>query len=695
MQALIKARWSVVAILILGLCYIGLRTHWYATYPPTQNYDHFNTLTMLNVLLDPTLYPTDPIWQDGGQVRAMGFLFTGYLRFMNWAWGGYLEGWTATYFWHLLLYLPGAYLLFHQLTGRRNWLAALMALISSMPFYLYFSYSSWGITPPYATVFTTVQLPWLLLAFMALLRAESPRWGLWAGFALWLGSTVFWNPVNGLFLVQMFCFALLVEWLAGRVSKATFVLVVAICGALVLYYTVSTSGSSLSSGDQPHLMIDETQAVIDSWVAFSGLHFFPWAATRQIALAAVWASTIGGGLLLLIAPFLQTQTLRRSWLFGLIVLMCQLPIPMMMTRDSSFLLLAGYWVYRYQRLDRWDILWLSLFTASNLGGVVQDALAFYLFSEHKVLSMASLAFESFRGARWAFFFLFVGVGRWIADISGSKPNIISLWGAVLLLGASLTRIGHVGLDDTVVVRVDDTLRLYLPIAAMLIVFVGRSPFLRRDWSAWGVVQKLAVTLPIGIIVFSLAYAMLNTLNHPLPFSGDELRHVEFVLALLLIGLGLFAYEQRREWGRGLLIAPLLIAFVFIPLSSYHRPHGNYNASADYLAAAAWAREHSAKEALFLPLLPLDAMPFRAHSQRSVIAWDVLQTYYFVGPREMLATNDLFLEIWLLNAEQPEAFDTLLNPLGVDYVVVESNFGDLPYPLVFESENIRIYQMNAP
>lgn len=682
---------SLWLLIGLGIVYILVRTAWYDAYPPTRNYDHFNTQATLNVLRDSSVYPTDPIWKDGGQARSLGILFLGALRLGDAVFGGYVESWTAFYFIHLLIYLPGAFLLFRALM-REDWLAGLVAVASSLPFYLYFSYTHWGITSPYATTFTTAQVPWLFFGLMHLLAHNKAKLWQWAGLGLYTSSLIFWNPVNGLILIQICGFILLIEWLSGRIGWRVFGIFVGMCAASIVVYYLSSSGSAFSSAADVPLTEAETQAIILEWKAYVGQHFYPWTAEETLAFRIVIASLITGLLFVLSAPLAQLGRTQAWWVIGLVVLMCQVPIPIMMARDSSFLLMVGYWVYRYRRIDRWDILWLAVLTASNLGGNVQAAIAYHLFAKREVLAMASFAFESLRNTRFAFLVLFVFAGRWCADLLryGRKhDDVASLAAIPFILGSVLSRIGHVGLDDTVIVRpFDENLRLHLPLMAFWLAFIGRVPWLNR------VHARNLLTLPLTGLGLFLAVGFAQNIK-PQPFDNPSAA-TGVILLLLLVGLGFWARTVGRGWPVFIVLSFLL---VIVPISSYTKAHDNYNLEGgDHAAIAHWARTQTPKDTLFLmPDSWLDPsiypMYFRAESQRSIMAWDVLQSYFFLGPREMLASNELFWgTVYALDPNNPDDLRAKVESLSVDYLIVRREFSALPYPVAFETPSAIVYHV---
>lgn len=694
-------KFALVTLLILAVAYLVLRVQWYDRYPPALNYDHFNTETTLNVLRNPALYPTDPIWSGGGQAKSLGFLFVGTLQLVEAVFGEFTAAWTFLYAVHLLIFLPGAFLCFRYLTDNW-WLSALMALISSLPFYLYFSYTNWGISSPYARTFVTVQIPWLFVGMFYWLNwrhtiahnSPSPFTGRGVkflqqyttliGLALAFSSMIVWNPVYGLGLIETFAFVLLVEWWGGRIGWRDWVIFIGITGGcFVLYYL--NGGQSLNTSDKTPLSPAELDQVVTIWRNFAGFHFFPWAVTEQQALWVVIAASIGGALVLLTAPLTRLEQSQGWWAIGLIALLCQVPSPMIMTRDFSFLLIIGYWLYRYRRIDRWDVLLVSCFAATNLASLVQSALGFYLFSEHHILAMASISFEGYRPVRWDFWLLFLFVGRWCADLLLAYRKDTNDWPALIaipfILGSVLSRVGHVGHDDGMIVRPveQETLRQWLPFLGLAWAFVPR---LSRIVGA-----TLRPPLPIGLLLVSI-YAAHRFATH-LPDFYQTIPTTYGVGGILAVGLLLWGYQERARawhWGvLGIFIAPMVI----LPISDYYRTKNDYNPSSDFNSATDWAEANTPIDALFLPL-GLDAMPFRAHSERSVLTWDLPQTYYFVGPRAMLQSEAYFDPILDLNLADPSAVRQTLDGYPMDYVVANNSRAILPYPIVFYTPTVSIY-----
>jgi hypothetical protein len=678
---------AFLALLLLTVAYLALRVAWYDRYPPARNYDHFNTETTLNVLRDPSLYPSDPIWSGGGQADTLGFLFVGFLRLTEALFGEFTAAWTFLYALHLLIFLPGAFLCFRFLT-REWWLAALMALISSLPFYLYFSYTNWGISSPYARTFVTVQIPWLFWGLFVWLDRRARGVGAPLLLAFAFSTILFWNPVYGLGLIQMAAFVLLVEWWAGRIHWREWGLFVGVTGAAFLFYYIS-AGQGLNSSDATPLTDAEVNQVIKIWTDFAGLHFFPWAVTEQQAFWVVTAISLSGAILLLSAPFSCLEQSQAWWGIGLAILLCQAPGPMIMTRDFSFLLMVGYWLYRYRRLDRWDVLLLSALTATNLASLAQSALGFYLFSQQHILAMASIAFEGYRPIRWDFWLLFLFAGRWCADLLAVYRQDRTQWPALLaipfILGSLLSRIGHVGHDDGMIVRPmeQETLRQWLPFLALAWAI------LQRMVRAVGAhhIAPLQMISGLGFLIPSSYAAYLFASN--LPDFYETIPISYGVGAILLLGLFLWGYEQRARLWHGGLVLFFLVALVVWPISHYYRAKADYNPSADFNVAADWAQANTPNEALFLPL-GLDPMPFRAQSERSVLAWDLLQTYYFVGPRAMLQSEAYFDPILALDSSQPELVRQTLEAYPMDYIVAANSAGLWPYPIISYSPTVSIY-----
>lgn len=685
-----KQRISLVILIILGVVYIGARAAWYAEYPPTRNYDHFNTETTLNILENPSLYPTDPIWKNGGQASSLGLLFNGFMQGMEAIFGEYVAAWNFLYVLHLAIYLPGAFLLFRYLTGQL-WLAGLLAVASSIPLTLYFSYTSWGISSPYAATFTTVQFPWLMLALLVLLQKDIRPYHWWLGFAVWVGSTVYWNPVHGLALIQMVGFALVIEWLGGRIHWRELGIFVGIAGGLFAVYYLTAGNTLTSRPDETPLTDQETKDIIQGWIGFAGLHFFPWAVTKADALRVVLAASLGSLLLLLSAPLARPKASQGWWLIGLIVVMCQVPAPIIMTRDTSFLLIAGYWIYKYRRIDRWDVLWLSLFTAVNLASVVQSALGYYLFAEMERLSMVSVAFESYRPIRWAFPILFVVAGRWVADLLSEdrqKTNSLHWLAAAFILGSTVSRLGNIGLDDMVVVRPDEDLRHALPFLgfglAMLAVLFSRLPHPLPRSKREGSLKVAAWSLAGLGLVSAIATAW------SIPAFKNPSAAMWVILGILLLGFGIWLVEMPRRslWQRSI-FGIGVVALVLIPISTYYQQHDNANPPEDFSQATTWARENTPPDALFL-VVGLDPMPFRAQSERSVLTWDVLQTTYFLGMRQLLEANQFLRQYAKLDPSKPDEFRERVDNWGVDYILAANSYGTLPYPTVFESGAVTIY-----
>jgi hypothetical protein len=671
---------------VLALVYVLVRVAWYEAYPPTRNYDHFNTETTLKVLSNPALYPSDPIWRDGGQAYSLGFLFVGTWQVAIAVFGDFMAAWPFFYALHLILYLGGAYGLFYRLSRERA-LAALFALLSSIPFYLYFSYTNWGISSPYARTFVTVQTPYLIWALLVILDAPTrPRWW-WAAWGVWLGSIPFWNPVYGLAWVEFAAFILLVQWLMGRLTWREYLIPVGLGGAgFVLYYL--SSGANFGAAEGPPLTGAEKSQLVKGWIEFAGLHFYPWATSEGVANRILAAIVAGALLLLVTAPLLRggEAGLRRWWPFGLIILMLQIPGPVMMSRDATFFMLVGYWLYRYHKLDRGDVLALSFLAAVNLGSLLQSGLAYYLFSEHQILAMASFCFEGYRPIRWAFFLLFWLMLRWSGDLlahyRGKNGSPLDLAAILFIVAACASRMGHVGIDDWMIVRPvgQEDLRQALPFIAMALALLGRTPPHRL---------KLGLSLAV---MSAAAYPAYEFARH-LPDFYQTIPATYAMAGILAAGLMLFLLKEAPNW-RGGVVFVLAIPLLIMPLSAYYRAKPNGNPSPDFNAAAAWARAFSPNEALFLPR-NLDPMPFRAQSERSTLALDWLQIYYFNGPRAALESAVLGEQLRQLDPAQPELFRQTADQMGVDFIVAGHVDSIPPYPAVFYTAEVGIYYPIRP
>jgi hypothetical protein len=264
-----------------------------------------------------------------------------------------------------------------------------------------------------------------------------------------------------------------------------------------------------------------------------------------------------------------------------------------------------------------------------------------------------------------------------------------LLAAVFILGSTVSRLGNIGLDDRVVVRPDEDLRHAMPYIgfglAMLAVLFSRIPHpLSRSVYGKGSL-KAAVGLLAGLgLVIAVAVAW------SIPAFKNPSVAMWVVSGILLVGFGVWLAEMpRRSLWQKSIFGIGMVALVLIPISTYYQKHENGNPSEDFNQGTAWARENTPQEALFL-VVGSDPMPFRAQSERSVLTWDVLQTTYFLGMRQLLEANQFLRQYAKLDPNKPDKFRQQVEELGVDYIFAANSYGTLPYPAVFESGEVTIY-----
>jgi len=181
----------------------------------TRGVEHLNSDQHLNLLLvlkevDPGLFPTDLIF--GGKNVTDEYIPT-YIRLLRVAYeitGDLAGGFKLLVLPLNLLYLFGAYYVFHRFSERR-WIAVVLAIFASFPTAVPVAGELFGIGPVQvinARSLFTAWFPWLFLAFCAWIGKPARLVVLF----LFIGLLANIHPVSGLLLVPMLILTYVLEW---------------------------------------------------------------------------------------------------------------------------------------------------------------------------------------------------------------------------------------------------------------------------------------------------------------------------------------------------------------------------------------------------------------------------------------------------------------------------------------------------
>ena len=197
-----------------AILFIALACFW-AGLALTRGVEHLNSDQHLNLLLvlkevDPGLFPTDLIFGGKNVINEYIPIYIRLLRVAYEFTGDLAGGFKLLVLPLNLLYLFGAYYVFHRFSGQR-WIAVLLAIFASFPTAVPVAGELFGIGPVQvinARSLFTAWFPLLFLAFCAWIGKPASMVLLF----LLIGLLANVHPVSGILLAPMLILTYILEW---------------------------------------------------------------------------------------------------------------------------------------------------------------------------------------------------------------------------------------------------------------------------------------------------------------------------------------------------------------------------------------------------------------------------------------------------------------------------------------------------
>jgi hypothetical protein len=681
-------------ILAYSLCH----ALWVSDHPPMWNDDHFNTRVTLTQFQNPALYPADLTWSNQRLGRSYGFLFVGLLQFSEQLYGDYLQ---AAGFWALvfhLVYLSGFYLFFWELLGLegkglltlRHGLALTLALMSTLPIYMYISFANWGVTSVYAHGFVTIITGWLFYLWLRLAKGEGPWWA-WGLFGAVVAMSIYLNPVKGSGLVAFLALMLL----GGAIAQpARWPRLAAYLGGValpLLAFIWNYTQQRAAPPTDPATF----EAAQQYMIVLNAHRIYPWVLPERAAPFLIAFALLMG---------LAYVCLHQKWagerLFYLVTVVSQLTLGYFLMGHPIFLIGLGYWGFRLWqgRVDDWDRQFLLLLCAVNLFGPVLSALTQYLWVEHDLAFAYTFVYEQVRLTRYALLPLYVFLLRWLYELlrDPGRDGLRALAALCLFAGAySIFGSANPVKDHPILMKTLLPIRWALPLFAFALIYLADSGRASPRWlgrAAWGGFLALGG----GFFVGMSPWQNLSPWAYPILALG------------LALGAWLWLESARPGWQNGALYGFFVLSLAW-PLAGYHQatpdinwcdpPFLNYcSPEAEVRAAGDWFQKNTAlDESIFV--IGLQPERFISLAERSTVHVNYWQIYNFQGAAALMAALPIGEQLAGTNPLRADyrgdayLMQTLAT-LGTDYIIVFGGGYRFDLPIAYESPQAIIYRLET-